>query len=154
MVFYGDILPNGNATLTVSNSTFAGNSAEGDRGGGILIFPHARGTQTVSNCTFLGNSAVISGGGIQKGCDANGCAHDALDTALSVANTIVASNASGNCGFDIASAITDGGHNLDDGTTCGFSTANGSLNNINPDLDPAGLEDNGGPTLTIALPGG
>jgi hypothetical protein len=63
----------------------------------------------------------------------------------------VASDAGGNCGVDTASAITDGGHNLDDGTMCGFSIANGSLNNADPQLDPAGLKDNGGPTQTIAL---
>ena len=141
------------ATLTVSNSTFFGNRADGDRGGGILIFPHATGALTVSNCTFFGNSAVTSGGGIQKGCDARGCVYYAPDSAapLIVANTIVASNAGGNCGSDTESAITDGGHNLDDGTTCGFSTANGSLNDTDPQLDPAGLNDNGGPTLTVAL---
>ena len=47
--------------------------------------------------------------------------------------------------------ITDGGHNLDNGTACGFSAANGSLSNANPLLDPAGLANNGGPTQTIAL---
>jgi hypothetical protein len=38
----------------------------------------------------------------------------------------------------------------DDGTTCGFSSANHSFSNTNPLLDPAGLKNNGGPTQTIA----
>jgi hypothetical protein len=135
-------LSNSSATLTVSNSTFSGNSADGDVGGGILISPNANGPQTISNCTFSGNSAVGRGGGIDSA------------SALTVANTIVASNAGGNCDFDTAPAITDAGHNLDDGTTCGFSADNGSLNNTKPDLDPAGLKDNGGPTQTIALQAG
>lgn len=65
-----------------------------------------------------------------------------------MSNTIVANSTSdGNC----SGVVTDGGHNLDDGTSCGFSTANGSLNNTNPRLDPAGLAHNGGPTQTVAL---
>ena len=40
-------------TLTVSNSTFAGNSASSGSGGGI----YNHGTVTVSNSTFSGNSA-------------------------------------------------------------------------------------------------
>src|SRR5512143_3724591 len=51
----------------------------------------------------------------------------------------------------IAAAVTDGGHNLDDGTSCGFSTGTGSLNSTDPHLAPAGLQDNGGPTQTAAL---
>src|SRR5262249_5137713 len=35
--------------------------------------------------------------------------------------------------------------------SCGFSSANHSLSNTDPGLDPAGLADNGGPTETIAL---
>jgi hypothetical protein len=63
-------------------------------------------------------------------------------------NTIVANfTQGGNCD----GTITDGGHNLDDGLTCGFTTANGSLSNTNPQFDPAGLKYNGGPTQTIAL---
>src|SRR5207245_6485308 len=57
--------------------------------------------------------------------------------------------------------ITDGGHNIDDGTTCGFTgtgcatTSGTSFCNItNLLLDPAGLASNGGPTQTIALESG
>jgi hypothetical protein len=119
-------------TLTLTNSTFSGNS-----GGAISN----TGTLTVTNCTFSGNSGS---GSIPS-------AFSNLGT-LTLTNTIVANSTKGkNCsGF----SIIDGGHNIDDGTTCGFSTANGSLNNTNPLLDPAGLASNGGPTQTIALQAG
>jgi hypothetical protein len=50
----------------------------------------------------------------------------------------------GNC----SGAITDGGSNLDSGTTCDFSLRS-DLNNTNPMLGALG--DNGGPTQTMAL---
>ncbi|XQQ05819.1 MAG: beta strand repeat-containing protein [Leptolyngbya sp. IPPAS B-1204] len=57
----GGILNNG--TLTVSNSTFTGNSAQGNGfGGGI----YSDGTLTVSNSTFTGNSAGNPGGAIDN----------------------------------------------------------------------------------------
>ena len=120
-------------TLTVTNSTFSGNSADFD-GGGI-----GSGTGTVTNSTFSGNSASHNGGGIAS-----------IGT-LTVTNTIVANSTSGGNCFG---SVTDGGHNIDDGTRCGFSTANGSLNNTNPDLDAQGLANNGGVTQTIALEAG
>src|SRR5207249_5632190 len=63
------------------------------------------------------------------------------------------STSGGNCGGTIA----DGGHNIDDGTPCGFTgagcatTTGTSFCTTNPLLDPAGLASNGGPTQTIAL---
>jgi chitodextrinase len=45
-------------------------------------------------------------------------------------------------------AITDAGYNLDSGTSCGFSSAKGSLNSTNAQLGP--LQSNGGPTQTMA----
>jgi hypothetical protein len=47
--------------------------------------------------------------------------------------------------------INDGGHNVEDGTSCRFSAENDSLSDTDPRLDPAGLRNNGGPTETIAL---
>jgi predicted outer membrane repeat protein len=147
---------NTSGTLTVTNSTFSSNSATGgggifnvtsgpltvtnstfssNEGGGI----YNSGTLTVTNCTFSGNSAS-QGGGIYNS-----------EGAATVTNTIVANSTSGGNCFG---TITDSGHNIDDGTTCGFSTANGSLSSTNPQLDPAGLKDNGGPTQTIALEAG
>ncbi len=49
-----------------------------------------------------------------------------------------------------SATITDVGYNISDDNSCGF-TASTSRNNTDPQLDPAGLSDNGGPTQTIAL---
>lgn len=125
-----------NSTVTVTNSTFFGNSAASFGG---AIFTNGHRNLTVTNCTFSGNSAPLGTGAIVN--------NQAVSAILT--NTIVASNPGGNCGGD--GTITDGGHNLEDDSTCGFSAANGSVNNTNPLLDPAGLKNNGGPTQTIAL---
>jgi hypothetical protein len=137
----GGIINNG-GPLTVTNSTFSGNSAGGDYyGGGIYS---GGGPLTVTNSTFSGNSAEFGGGIISFG-------------PLTVTNTILANSTSGgNC----AGSVTDGGHNIDDGTTCGFTgtgctgTSGTSFCNTNPVLDPTGLQNNGGPTETIALEAG
>jgi hypothetical protein len=162
------------ATLTIANSTFSGNS--GDLGGGGIS---NSGTLSVTNSTFSGNSAGAGGfgGAIYNKADtatgpvtatitnstfsgngASGGGGDIYNAGgtLTVTNTIVANSASGgNCGG--AAALTDGGHNIDDGTTCGFTgigctpSTGSSFCNTNPQLDPAGLMSNGGPTQTIAL---
>jgi hypothetical protein len=65
-------------------------------------------------------------------------------------NTTVANNPStGQCGGTGGVPITDGGYNLDSGTSCSFATENNSLSSTNPMLGP--LADNGGPTKTHAL---
>jgi hypothetical protein len=139
----GAIWNNGGA-VTVTNSTFAGNS--GSIYGGAI--ENYGGTLTVTNSTFSGNSAPTCGAiGNTAFC---GDTRDAPCPAT-LTNTIVAnSTQGGNC----SGKITDGGHNLDDGTTCGFSAANGSLSSTNPQLAPAGLQSNGGPTQTFALQAG
>ena len=95
-----------------------------------------RGTLTVTNSTFSGNSAQNSGGGIINDVGT-----------VTLGSTILSDSTSGgNC----SGAITDGGYNIDDGTTCAFSADNDSL----PDTDPrlaSTLAYNGGPTKTIAL---
>jgi len=117
--------------LTVTNSTFSGNSAT-PWGGGI----YNEGSLTITNSTFSGNSAV-SGGGIYK--------RTAYGT-LTLLNTIVASSTSGgNCG----GTIINDGNNIDDGTTCGWGSTDGSMSSTDPLL--GALADNGGPTQTFAL---
>lgn len=110
--------------LTVTNSTLTDNNA-GFAGGGV--FCHY-GTLIVSNSTFSGNSASF-GGGI-----------DNYEGAATLKNTIVANSPTGgNC----AGAMTNGGGNLSypDSTCPGI--------NRDPKLGP--LQDNGGPTHTMAL---
>ncbi|MCI0643080.1 MAG: hypothetical protein L0Y70_28765, partial [Gemmataceae bacterium] len=56
----GGALQSEDATLTVANSTFAGNVAT-TSGGGVLVFG---GTATITNSTFSNNAAENHGGGI------------------------------------------------------------------------------------------
>ncbi len=135
--------------LTIHNSTLAGNEANtgciafcGAFGGGL----YNAGTVTVTNSTISGNS--VSGGCSSDCGNAGGGFFNDGGTA-SFAATIVA-NSSG--GTDCAgSAATDGGYNLDDDGSCGFSPANHSFSDTPSGLDPAGLQNNGGPTKTIEL---
>jgi|GEM_PF-1703164 len=136
-IFSDNSAPNGGGLRTnggsanLTNSTFSGNSAT-SKGGGI--FNDQSATGTVTNSTFSGNSAPSGGGGIFNG------------AAITLRNTVVADSPSGgNC----AGAITNGGGNLDSGSTCGWGSTGGSLSNTNPTLGP--LADNGGPTKTHAL---
>ena len=57
---------------------------------------------------------------------------------------------SGDCALG---AYTDLGYNLSDDGTCGFS-GTGDLSTTPAGLDPTGLQNNGGPTQTIALDAG
>jgi CSLREA domain-containing protein len=137
---FGGGLFNG-GTLTVTNSTFSGNSTSTEGGG---IYNNAFDSLTVSYSTFSGNSAGTVGGGIYNG---------SFTAHVTLSNTIVANSTSGgNCGGP-SPAVTDGGYNIDDATTCGFSAANNSMPSTNP-LLAASLANNGGPTQTIALMNG
>jgi hypothetical protein len=49
-------------------------------------------------------------------------------------------------GGDCTGTITDAGYNLDDASSCGFSSVNHSQSGANPELGP--LQNNGGPTAT------
>jgi predicted outer membrane repeat protein len=123
---YGTVVP-----LTFSNCTFSDNSAETD-GGAIYHLSHSLNLDLV-NCTFVNNSAATAGG------------------VGAVAGQIVNSILSHNSGGDLVGSFTSLGDNIcsDDGG--GSLTGPGDRINTDAKLDPQGLHDNGGPTLTIAL---
>ena len=126
-------------TLTVNNSTFSANSA--NAGSGIFN----AGTLTVNNSTFSGNSANAGqGGGINSDYGTT-----TLKNTLLANSTLTASSNPSTPDNNCSGTITDGGHNLDTGTTCGFSAANNSLSSSDPKL--GALADNGGTTQTFAL---
>jgi Ca2+-binding RTX toxin-like protein len=95
---------------------------------------------TLINSTINGNIGGVAAGGVfsEKG------------GTVTLRNTLLAANPGNNCGTDGVSVIVDEGGNLDDGTTCGL-TAPMSLPTAAAGLDPAGLQNNGGPTDTVAL---
>ena len=136
-----------NGTLTVTNSTFVGNSA-GFAGAAIFC---ASCTMTANNVTFSGNTVGTPGGG--GAIDNDGTA--------TLSNTILAGGgANGNCNIvadEIGVAIIDGGGNLSDDGTCGFTQTTSSNNVADTGsgefqgLDLGALGNNGGPTQTVAL---
>ena len=127
----------GNAgTLSLINSTIAGNSASSGVGGGI----ENAGTVTLINSTVAMNTA-FDGGGI----DAGGT--------LTLGNTIVADNSLSGAGSGpdfFGTVTTDSGNNLigDFSGSTGF-TQPSDLLDVDPLLSPLG--NYGGPTPTFAL---
>jgi len=67
---------------------------------------------------------------------------------MTISATILAGNGVSDCSL-LNGVITDQGYNLESGTDCGF-TASTSQQNTNPQFQ-GGLQNNGGPTQTIAL---
>ena len=129
----GGIDGNSAATLTAINSTIAGNTSA-SLGGGAISLTSARQVYLV-NDTITGNSTTpttVGFGAIQ----ATGTG------ATTISNTIVSGNTGNNC----AGTVTDSGNNLEQGSSCGFTT---NAQHGDPLLGP--LQDNGGLTPTMAL---
>jgi len=110
--------------VTVANSTFSGNNAsDGDD-----IYASS-GAFAVTNSTIFGHVTDpddASGEGNRPA--SNGSVLNSGAT-VTLQNTIVAGHESGgNC----VGVITNGGNNLEDGTTCGWGSANGSMSSTNP----------------------
>jgi hypothetical protein len=155
----------GGAHDTLVGDTFSGNTAITE-GGGIASF----GTMTVTNSTIYNNTAGTGGGGgvqntgtlnivqstIAGNSAPNGAnVHDFADSthqpaATTLTMTIVSDGAGGGANCSGTNAMTDGGYNIDSGTSCGFAT--NALTDTDPMLGP--LASNGGPTQTMALQSG
>ncbi len=148
---FGGILNSSpSSVVTLTNSTVSGNSASAP---GVSAFnavggiSNSGGSLTLTSSTLSGNSATEPDGGSMPPV---GGISNVFGGSLTAENTLIADQSGGpNC-YGLA-ANSDSGYNLDDGTSCGFSTANHSRSSLDPLLDPAGLQDNGGPTQTIAL---
>jgi hypothetical protein len=130
---FGGAIYGGAGTVGIVDSTFAGNSA--NTGGAVYS---SITSMFLSNVTLSGNSANPANGG--------GLAWNSGQIP-NVNGTIVASSTGGNC----RGPVIDDGYNLSDDTS-GCFTAGTSKNNVhNLNLGPLGLQNNGGPTETIAL---
>ena len=163
-------------TANFTNCTLSGNSSNGNFGGGI----YNAGIVNVTNCTLSGNFTMAvstSGGGIYNSGTANvtnstisgntaanaGGGIFSVGSATNIKSSIIALNTSGNTGPDLSGSFTPQGFNLigkNDGAAASFPPGNPNGNNdivgtsvapINPNLDPGGLQNNGGKTKTIAL---
>ncbi|PYL05382.1 MAG: hypothetical protein DME32_00010 [Verrucomicrobia bacterium] len=155
----GGIFNAGFATMNLTNSTLYFNTTDLENGGGI----YNKGTLNVSNSTLDLNvagsfaSGGTLGGGIYNDSQATGSA--------TIKSTIIARSAA-NCNdqfpscqsiSDVAGSFTSQGFNLigsRDGST-GFTTVTDitgtSSSPVDPQLDPSGLQINGGPLETVAL---
>jgi hypothetical protein len=134
--------------LTVANSTITANQvsdfwpAGAPFGGGIAS---VSGSVTISSSTLSQNGAIIHtpygtyatyGGGV----------YNKAATGVTFQNTVLGSNTlGGNCYGTISSL----GYNVSSDTTCTGFTSAGDKNSVNPVL--GALQNNGGPTNTIAL---
>ncbi len=131
---------------TISNSTFTSNHGQG---AGISSY----GVMTVTNSTFAQNDGVLGAGlnllggstsASNTATSSDGAVWNAGGGTVNATNTIFSSNAGGNCD----GALADGGGNLR------FPETDSSCVGVmgNPQLGP--LQDNGGPTQTMALGSG
>jgi hypothetical protein len=130
----GSDLNSGMANLV--NSTVASNVVNG-AGGGLGGGIYASAGVLLLACTLAGNSADGAGGGL------------AAPGGGSLMNCIAGANTSG-ASPDVSGSISSGGYNLVGNTSgsAGFG-ATGDQLNVNPLLD--WLQNNGGPTPTMAL---
>jgi CSLREA domain-containing protein len=135
----------GSATLKLSTSTFSGNLS----GVGSDIYSIGQGSGNaiaqVAGCTFAGSV----GGSIVNDSDGQGSG-GAGSATLEIGNCIIATQS----GASLANSngtITSRGYNLSSDAGGGFLTASGDQTSTDPKLDPNGLQNNGGPTQTIAL---
>jgi hypothetical protein len=135
----GGIENGSDSSVTVTNSTLSGNSAA--LGGGIH---NTYGTVTVTFSTLSGNSAT-QGGGVANG--------DLPTAVVQSRNTIVAGN-NGGASPDANGSFDSLGHNLigDGAGGSGYDPTDFVGTSSNP-IDPklGSLQDNGGPTWTMAL---
>jgi Bacterial Ig-like domain (group 3) len=130
-------------TVSLTDSTLVSNTA--GTGGGIYFYPFAGGqTFTVTHGTLWDNTAGQGGGFYGNA--------QYYPAPVTLVATIVAGSGSGHdcaTSYQYDPSAIDGGYNLADDNSCELSST--SLSDTAPDLDPAGLQDNGGPTQTIAL---
>jgi hypothetical protein len=132
--------------ITLTNCTLYSNRTSGAGGG---LFVDQRSTilpTTLTNCTLSGNNSRGPGGGIFVYYPSN------TGGFLYLTNTIVAGNTAGTFGADIGGPVATADHNLVGNATGSSGIVNGVNGNIvgvNPLLGP--LQNNGGPTQTMAL---
>ncbi len=168
----GAILNGGGASLTITGSTFTQNGDDSVAGlGGGALYNFA-GTVNITNSTFVNNGSDGPGSAIYtQGAGsvtlANSTVWKNTSTGLPalagdsaspylISGTIVADNGSYNgdnyIGSNCSASVIDKGYNLEDHSSgsCGFSAANHDIVGQDPQLDPNGLQDHGGPTQTVA----
>jgi predicted outer membrane repeat protein len=137
--FAGAGIASSGGSIAVIDSTLYGNSSPaGKTIGGGGIFADNNGTVLLYNSTVAGNAASYGGGVDNK-----------AGKLLDIRDTIVAGNTASISGPDLSGAAASEGHNLFGDTSGGSGYAPTDLLDVDPMLGP--LQDNGGPTPTMAL---
>jgi Dockerin type I domain len=133
------------STAFFSNSTIAGNQAQ--FGGGLISF----GAITAADTTIAGNVASSSGGGIYVNSNETASLYNTIVATNTLSNHTTASDITGTLDHILASGQSRSSNNLI-GTGGSGGLSNGIRGNIvgsNPKL--GALQNNGGPTNTMAL---
>ena len=157
---YADV---GTISAVISNSTLAGNTAQlggalFNNGGNSGNSKNGAASLTVGSCTFSANTGTTSGASIYNTpfYSTFGFNFGGTTATVSVGNSILSDPKS--AGVSVVNgtggSFTSLGYNITSDSGSGLLTGTGDLTNTDPKLDPAGLQDNGGPTQTIALQSG
>lgn len=135
-------------SLALKNTTLSGNRT-GDKGGGLFTYSSLPGVShpvTLINVTITNNIGDTDAAG---GAGPGGLFNE--HSGVTVKNSIIAKNyrnaSPDNCSESNPLPVS-AGHNLEDGSDCGFS-GTGDRQNADPRLAP--LANNGGLTLTHSL---
>ena len=160
----GGIFTNDFAGLTMNGRTVSGNQAtstsEGQGGGGMSLDLNS--TAVITNCTFSGNQTSALGGGvlsndastILNNCTVSGnmaqgdqgnAGGICVFGSATLNNCILAGNTMG----DLLPGTVTGNNNLVQTPLSGFFTGSNNILGVDPKLGP--LQNNGGPTPTMAL---
>jgi hypothetical protein len=156
----GGGITNNSGQVAVSNSTLAGNSATSGGGGGL--YNDYGGLVTIDESTLANNDASTEGGGLLNepggtlavvgstisGNVASTGGGIGNGGSLTTRNTILAGDRA-SAGPDLFGDLGSQGHNLVGNPQGGSGLADTDLLNVDPHLGP--LQDNGGPTRTMAL---
>jgi predicted outer membrane repeat protein len=151
---------NGHSNVTINNCTFSNNSATFN-GGAIVTAGDENGQASliVTNTTFSGNSVGQS----PERCDCNRAAavwnvgDGGVHSVVELGSVILHTSQQNNITNDGGMLISHGYNLISDATVLNVNGGVGGFNaptdlvNTNPMLDPAGPQNNGGPTPTIAL---
>jgi hypothetical protein len=140
----------GGAYLTIAKSTLSDNWADGGSGGGIFNDGRYGGkaTASINASTLSSNAADVAGGAIY-----NQAAFAGMAT-LKIADSILNACIWGGNIANVGGVVKSAGYNLSSDGGNGILTGIGDQVDTDPLLDPSGLQDNGGPTRTIALQSG
>jgi CSLREA domain-containing protein len=169
----GAIFNTGGDTITVSDSTISNNTGTQEAGAVANTFG---GSIAFSNVTFAGNSSPnasvilnVSSASFStiffRNCTLGdnsaglyGIYNEQKGAVINLRNTILSTGAPGGNIFNGSSVVSLGNNISSDAAggdastgPGGYLNKPGDMRNTDPKLDPAGLQDNGGPTPTIAL---